>query len=398
MADIRSYLREKEKREKSRGDYRDKIRRYKLKHVYRVLLVAAALIAVIILVMIQYKMHVYTGYDIVSTMSLESASGTEDIRLKDCVLTYSKDGAHCTNAKGKITWNQTYEIQDIRLAVCQNVAAIGSYNGREIYVQDTDKQLGTINTNMPIRDITVSATGNVTAVLYDTDVTWIKTYSPDGQVLFEGKAGMQGSGYPIAVSLSPNGNLLAVSYVYLDTGVMRSNVVFYNFGAVGENMSDLIVGIYFYDDMLIPEIHFVDDETAFAVGDNRLTVFKGGQTPIDAAGYMYDKEIHSVFYGDKYIGLVLSSDDMENTYMMDVYNTDGKMVGTYYFDLEFNDIFFEDECFVVYNETECLIMTYGGMEKFNGTFSKTADLLFPANGAYKYVMVNDNTIDTIQLK
>ena len=398
MADIRSYLKEKEKREKSRGDYRDKIRRYKLKHVYRVLLVAAALIAVIILVMIQYKMHVYTGYDIVSTMSLESASGTEDIRLKDCVLTYSKDGAHCTNAKGKITWNQTYEIQDIRLAVCQNVAAIGSYNGREIYVQDTEKQLGTINTNMPIRDITVSATGNVTAVLHDTDVTWIKTYSPDGQVLFEGKTGMQGSGYPIAVSLSPNGNLLAVSYVYLDTGVMRSNVVFYNFGAVGENMSDLIVGIYFYDDMLIPEIHFVDDETAFAVGDNRLTVFKGGQTPIDAAGYMYDKEIHSVFYGDKYIGLVLSSDDMENTYMMDVYNTDGKMVGTYYFDLEYNDIFFEDECFVVYNETECLIMTYGGMEKFNGTFSKTADLLFPANGAYKYVMVNDNTIDTIQLK
>ena len=71
---------------------------------------------------------------------------------------------------------------------------------------------------------------------------------------------------------------------------------------------------------------------------------------------------------------------------------------TYYFDLDYQDIFFEEEGFVVYNDSECLIMTYGGVEKFNGYFSKTVDLLFPANGAYKYVMVTENSIDTIQLK
>ncbi len=149
----------------------------------------------------------------------------------------------------------------------------------------------------------------------------------------------------------------------------------------------------------MPEIHFIYDETAFAVGDSRLMIFKGGQTPTDAAGHMYDdKEIQSVFYGDKYIGLVLMSDDMEHTYMMDVYNADGKKVNTYYFDLEYNDIFFEEDGFVIYNETECQIMTYGGVEKFNGYFSKATDLLFPSNGAYKYTMVTETSIDTIQLK
>lgn len=398
MADIRSFRREKEKRERSRINYKEKIMRHKLRAVYRVLLVALALAAIVVLVMIQYKRHIYTDYDTVSTEVLESSAGAEDKRLRNCVLTYSKDGAHCTNMKGEVTWNQTYEIQDIKIATCQNVVAIGSYNGREIYVMDTEKQLGTINTNMPIRDITVSATGNVTAVLADTDVTWVNTYNSAGQMLFNGQARMQDAGYPISVSLSPNGVLLAVSYVYLDAGVLKSNVVFYNFGPVGENVSDHMVSIFTYSNMLVPEVHFVDNETAFAVGDNRLTIFKGGQTPVEIGGYLCDQEIQSVFYGDKYIGLVFVGDDMEHNYRMDVYSTDGKKVDSYYFDLEYNDIFFEEECFVIYNETECQIITYDGVEKFNGSFSKAADLLFPANGAYKYVMVTANSIDTIQLK
>lgn len=398
MADIRSYRREKAKREKSRINYKEKIMRHKLKHVYRILLAAAALAAVAALVMVQYKRHIYSGYDIVSTVILEGSAGAEDMRLHNSVLTYSKDGAHCTNVKGEVTWNQTYEIQDIKLATCRNVAAIGSYNGREIYVVDADKQLGTITTNMPIRDLTVSAVGTVTAVLADTNVTWVNTYNAQGEMLFNGQAHMHEAGYPVSVSLSPNGVLLAVSYVYLDAGELKSNVVFYNFGDVGENKSDHIVGIYFYSDTLVPEVHFVDNETAFAVGDNQLRIYKGGQTPTETGGYLLDQEIQSVFYGDKYIGLVFVADDMEHNYRMDVYNTDGKKVGTYYFDTEYDDIFFEEECFVVYNETECQIITYAGVEKFNGYFSKSADLLFPAGGAYKYILVTETSIDTIQLK
>ncbi len=398
MADIKSYRREKEKREQIRSNYKDKIMKHKLQNVYRILLLVAAVAVIVALIVIQYKRHVYSGYDIVSTVMLEGSSGAEEMRLQNCVLTYSKDGAHCTNAKGEVTWNQTYEIQDIKIASCQNVAAIASYNGREIYVQDTEKQLGTITTTMPIRDIAVSATGRVTAVLSDTDAVWINTYDASGEMIFTGQAHMEESGYPVSISLSPNGVLLAVSYVYLDAGELKTNVVFYNFGPVGENMSDHIVSIYSYSDMLVPEIHFVDNETAFAVGDGRLTIFKGGQTPTDTAGHMYDQEIQSVFYGDKYIGLVLVADDMEHNYMMDVYNTDGKKINTYYFDLEYNEIFFEEDCFVIYNETECQIMTYGGAEKFNGTFAKAAELLLPASGAYKYMMVTETSLDTIQLK
>ena len=398
MADIRSYRREKAKIEQNRNDYRTKIKRHKLKNVYRVLLVVVALLAVAVLVFVQYKLHVYTGYDTVSTVLLENSAGAEDIRLHDSVLTYSKSGAHCTNTKGAVTWNQTYEIQDIIVKTCKNVSAIASYNGREIYVQDTKKQLGSISTTLPIKDIAVAANGNVTAVVADTDVTWINTYDCTGQLLFTGQAHMDESGYPVAISLSPNGIILAVTYVYVDAGMLKSNVVFYNFGPVGENMNDHVVGMYFYSDILIPEIQFVDDETAFAIGNDRIMIYKGNQTPTEKAGYLLNKEIQSVFYGDKRVGVVFVSDDTEHTYMMDVYDTSCKKVGTYYFDMDYTDIFFEEECFVIYNENECHIMTYDGKDKFNGFFSKACDLLFPAGGKFKYVFVTETSMDIIQLK
>ena len=42
-ADIKNYLKEKEKRQKSQDDYKKKIRKHRLTIVYRVLLVVAAL-------------------------------------------------------------------------------------------------------------------------------------------------------------------------------------------------------------------------------------------------------------------------------------------------------------------------------------------------------------------
>lgn len=398
MADIKDYLKEKEKREKAKGDYKNKIIRHKLTTTYRILLVLVIIVAVIALVIVQYNRRIFTGYETISSIPREKTSDAADVRLENAVLTYSKDGAHCTNGKGVVTWNQTYEIQDVKLAKCKDVVAIADYNGRSIYVQSAEKQLGQITTTMPIKNIAVSATGNVTAILEDTDVTWVNTYNAQGEMLYTGQTHMHDSGYPAAISLSPNGDLLAVSYIYVDAGVLKTNVVFYNFGPVGANQSDYLVSTHIYTDHLVPELHFMDDSTAFAVGDNSLMIYKGSQKPAQEAIYFYDKEIQSVFYSEKYIGIIFPSDKSESTYKMEVYGTDGKKVGSYYFDIDYRQLFFGKDYFAVYNETECVVMTLEGTEKFNGSFTKPVNLMFPTSRAYKFLLITDNSIDTIQLK
>nr|WP_321152808.1 DUF5711 family protein [uncultured Acetatifactor sp.] len=401
MADIRSYMKEKEKREKKERrqiDYKEKIARHKLSSVYRILLLLLLAAAFAVFAVIRYKGHIYTEYDIVATSPREVISGTTDIKLGSSILTYSKDGAHCTDARGNVTWNQTFEIQDVILATNGETVAIGEYNGRNIYIADSQKLLGQISTAMPIRQLAVSATGNVTAVLADTDITWINTYDSSGEMTREGRSRMDNSGYPMAISVSPDGELLMVAYVYVDAGILRTNIAFYNFGLVGANYSDGLVSNYSYTDMVIPCIGFLDDSTAFAVGDNRLTIFTGAHKPEEAAGHLYDREIRSVFYGGKYIGLVFLSDNNENRYQIKVYDTESGKVKDFYFDLDYTDIFFGKDNFVIYNETECQILTVDGREKFHGNFSKAVRLMVPVGNTYKYMLMTDDSIDTIQLK
>ena len=173
MADIRYYLKEKEKREQMQAGYKEKIVRHKLTSFYRILLVVAVLIALTVIIVVRYKRHIYTDYDLVSSVERESTHGARDLRLGNAVLTYSKDGAHCTDATGRVVWNQTFEIQDVQISVSGSTVAIGDYNGRSIYIANSEKLLGEITTTMPIRAISVSQAGYVTAVLADTDIARI---------------------------------------------------------------------------------------------------------------------------------------------------------------------------------------------------------------------------------
>lgn len=139
-------------------------------------------------------------------------------------------------------------------------------------------------------------------------------------------------------------------------------MTFYNFGPVGENQSDYMVSAYSYSDLVVPKVQFMNNDTAFAVGDSRLMIYSGTQKPVTAGEYLYDDEIQSIFYSDKYVGLVFLSDQAETKYRMDVYNTSAAKVGSYYFDVDYTDIFFGDDDMVIYNESESQIFTTDGVE------------------------------------
>ena len=86
-----------------------------------------------------------------------------------------------------------------------------------IYVCDTQGPIGTIETTMPIRDFCVSSNGVVAAVLDDSPVTAIYLYYATGESFADFKTRMSNSGYPIAVDISSDGSLVAVSYIKFDS-------------------------------------------------------------------------------------------------------------------------------------------------------------------------------------
>ncbi len=401
MVSIRDYFKRKEQRGGDRPpriSYRERIRSHKFTVFYRVFLMLVLIAAVAAALFLQWKNKVYTESVELSSVEIRIPSDASLVPFGSYLLTYSKDGASCMDTKGNAVWNQTFGMQNPMVDINQNVVAIGDYNGREIYVMDTGALLGRITTNRPVRNFCVSASGVVAAVLDDTDVTWIYLYDAQGNELVYFRTTMKESGYPANISISPSGELLCVSYLYIDGGHMKTSVAFYNFGAVGQNSTDNYVSGYDYIDNVVPFARFLDNKSLFAVSDDRIMFFAGAQKPVSAAENLINDEVRGVYYGSEYVGLVFNSKESGGRYRLDVYHKSGSLRQSIEFDIDCRDVLFHEDQIIIYNETDCRIYNSSGMQKYAGAFSKTALMLIPQKAAYNYMVVTPDSIDTIELK
>lgn len=403
MINIRDYLKEKGKRQASSGniDYREKIRSHKLSIFYRIALSVFLAVVLIVFLVIQWKNKVFTDSVIVSSAPITIVQGATVENLGGNVLLYSKDGVSCVDAKGNAIWNRTYEMQTPLISISGQMAAIGDYNGRSIYVVEKNGERGTINTNLPIRDLCVSGNGVVAAVLDDVNTIRINVYDGNEnteETIVNAKVRMDKSGYPVSISLSPNGKLMAVSYLYVDSGNMKSSVAFYNFDEVGKNKTDNCVGGYDYLNTVVPYVRFMDSDSSFAVSDDRIVFFSGAEIPTNIATNFLDEEVQSVYYNEDYVGLVFHNPSGESAYRLDVYNSSGSKVNSQFFDIEYTDIIFNKDQIIIYSDQECQICNIKGVDKYLGSFEKNTSLLIPTSSVYKYVAVTSDSIDTIELK
>lgn len=402
MTNVRDYLKKKKEREaeKPRVSYRERIKSHKFTIFYRSILVLVLIAAVIAALYIQWSNKIYTQVAEVSSVEINIPQGSQLLPFAGYLLTYSKDGAGCMDIKGNAVWNQTFEMQNPIVDICQNVVAIGDYNGRNIYVMNTSGVIGSITTNKPMRDFCVAANGVVAAVLDDTDTTWIYLYDSQGKEkeLAYFRTTMKDSGYPVKVAISPSGELVCVSYLFVDSGQMKSSVAFYNFGAVGQNNTNNYVSGYDYLDTVVPFVRFLDNRSLFAVADNRVMLYGGAQKPVSVLENLIDDSVLSVYYGGEYVGLVFNSTEEGSRYRMDVYHKSGVLKQSINFNIEYSDIIFYEDQIIIYNEAECCIYNSNGMEKYSGRFNKSTLVLIPQNSAYRYMAVTPDSIDTIELQ
>lgn len=403
MSNVRDYFKEREKRlgTSQPVNYRDKIKSHKLTVFYRLMLVIVLIAAAVVLLTVQWKNKVFTESVVTSSTPITIVQGATVENLGGNILLYSKDGASCIDAQGNALWNQTFEMQEPMLAICNDVAAIGDYNGRTIYVVSSTGQLGTVNTNLPIRKICVAQNGVVAAVLDDAKVARILLYNGNENTdtsLVDIKATMDKSGYPMSFSLSPNGKLLAISYLHVNSGEMKSSVAFFNFGEVGKNESDNYVSGYDYPDTVIPYVQFMNNSAAFAVSDDRIVFFEGGEKPANKATALLSEEVQGIYYNEAYVGLVFLDQTGESAYRLDVYNAAGSKIHSQLFDIEYTDIIFNKDQIIIYNDMDCQICNMNGVDKFSGTFEKPSSLLVPTSSNYKYVSVTSGSVDVIELK
>ena len=213
--------------------------------------------------------------------SLEESKGVEEeysyFPYRDGVIKLSKDGAKYVSSQGKVLWDQAFEMGRALVSVSGDYAVIGEQGGTKLYIFSAQGLSGQGEAPSTIEKLRISEKGVVYALLSEDQGTYITVFSKEGKNLDIGiKSVMSGDGYPMDLSVSPDGTELCVAFAHLEQTTVKSRVVYYNFSSLGKNAgADRVVG-GFADDFsggIVGRVHFFTDEESFAAYDGGLAFF-----------------------------------------------------------------------------------------------------------------------------
>ena len=353
--------------------------------------------AVAALVYFYVEKRSYHDYEILQTSEQEDVVSTGYEEMANGILRYSPDGAALVNNSMEAYWSVLYEMKNPVADIKGDRAVVADQDGTLIEIFDKNGETGSVTTSYNIVKARISSQGMVAAILDGGDATWINFYEPDGTLIAENQTHVTDPGYPMDVAVSDNSEIMMVTYQFVEGSQTTSYVAFYNFGDVGQSEDDHIVSGYTYDDVVIPQVEYIDSSRAVALKDNGFTTYTGAQIPKEGTTVEVKKEIVSTFFDENTIGLVFKSGKKNKQYTMQVYNTDGKLRFEKEFNVPYTTIKMSDGCILMYNSSQICVMNSRGVERYNGTIDGTINNFFKI-GWNKYMLVLDNGVNVIKLK
>lgn len=318
------------------------------------------------------------------------------------LLKYSKDGAVYTDNQGKDVWILSYEMKSPVAVVNGDFAAIADQQGNSIYICDKNGNQGVATTVLPITKVAVSAHGVVAAIMEDSRAGYITFFRRDGTPIdIEIKSTLEKDGYPVDITLSPDGTQLMVSYVYLGNGSAKGQVVFYNFSEIGKNVPGRVVGGYkdIFDNSLIAKVRFLTETYSCAFADNSLTFFssRNVMSPELIKQVPVEEEIQSVFYSEEYAGIVVNNSSGEFSYRIDVYKNNGDKQFSREFNFQYTHADIDGDYVLLYNEDSCEVYNMRGNLKFKGEFDFTVSKITKGRLPGTLIVTGPQTMKEIKL-
>ncbi len=380
-------------------DLKQKIRIHRIKILIIIFACIGIVIGLLCAAFLYFEGKTYNGFELIEQIERVDTEAAEYKEFQGSVLKYTKDGAAYSDLSGSVIWNQTYEMETPCITMYENYLAIYEQGGNRIYIMDTAGLQGNIRTTVPIQRVSIASEGTVAVLMGDSGASYLHMYQKDGKQLAAGEIHIENSGYPLDIALSSDAKKLAVSMLDINEGNVKSAVVFYNYGTVGQNEIDNIVGSYSYEDMIIPSIQFVTNNRLLAFGDTEVIIFEGAQKPAVVQEIKCSDNIRSIYYNEKYFGLVHDTADSSDEFHTVIYNMRGKQVLDLSFELDYTDIgFLQNNLLCIRNDKKCILFTMRGNKRFEYTSDRNIYNIISGSGQLEYLLILNGETDRIRLK
>ena len=210
---------------------------------------------------------------------------------------------------------------------------------------------------------------------------------------------IEGDGYPLSVAVSDDATKLCISYLYLDKTVPKTNISFYNFSEVGKNEVEFLVGEFNYDDLIAPEVRFLDNERIVVVADHALLYYTMEQYPKFDERIDIKYDIDKVFFDKNSIVLIHKVDSGEKVnYQLEIYNKKSKKKLSYDYDFEAENVCVMKDYVMIYNSKYLRMVNYMGGTRFEYEFDVPLKSVIWISGKDRFTFVNTKAIQQVMLK
>ncbi len=359
------------------------------------LLVVAGVAVVTFLFNKQYK-----GYKVVESNVTDYENTANYVEFVDGLLKYTPDGVSYIDANGNTVWSAGVDMKQPVAVVSGKYVAIADLSGNTVGVFNDEGPVSTVTMPYTVCDVDVANQGAFAVVLESEETNYINLYNKKGEIVYEIQTTIDKSGYPLDISISDDGKKLFTSYLNIENSLAENSLAAYNFGDVGQNSNaDRMVGGYKFQDEVIPKVEFIDNDTVATFGTRTITVYAMKEKPTEKASIQLKEDVRSVFYNEKYIGIVQNyTGEEEHKYVVKVYNLNGNLEFDDYIDFDYDNIYAAEKEIIITGGVNCLIFRTNGSVKFEGELAGNIMNMVPNSNSLEYVVVYDDLTETIKLK
>lgn len=378
------------------SEIKHKIRKVRLAKIRRVLTLLILISLAVCGTYLLLDNQTYARARTAAEYPIDISDTSSYAQFADGIVRYNRDGVVFLNRKNEEQWIQPTQLQNPTICLKDNAFAVADNGGNSILVFTREGLKGEIETTLPIEKIAISDQGIVSAILRNENSPQIISYDATGNILVEQQVTVSTTGYPVALEMSDDGNMLAVSYLYTEGTAIKSRVIYYNFGETGQERTDNIVMSEEYDNTVMAEIFFMGDDRSIVVGDDRFVIYRGKEVPEKQKEITLDQEIQSVFHSDRYIGFILLNQE-KSGYELRLYSRLGEQVLSREISGKYSNVKIDGSEVIMFDGSRCCIITATGIVKFEGDLNVEALEIFQAPGINRYYMMSVDELRVIYL-
>lgn len=391
--------------ETSEQEFEHRLRAHRHRVTRLIVLSAGAVILIFCLSLLYLHFRSYDSYQVKEEIK---RNDNPDVVYRDYsgkLLKYSRDGAFLIDTHGKLIWNQTFEMNKPIVDIADQYVGIAAEGGTELYISSIEKVIGKIETSMPIVQIKVSGGGFVAVLLEEDENYYVTLYDKDGSQLAHGEYHIENSGIPVAMALSKDCKHLAISFVDVKEGIVKSTVHLYDFSETGKEQIDNQVAEFSYEGEMAIQMNYLDEGNLLIFTDQKAILVSNESKPKEEKTISYSGKAASVFCNNDCWGLVSSYTERTKEGSINsgkrllVYNENGKVLFQKdVYSKEFRVEVLESGFVAVISGNKVQIYNSKGLLKFRGNFTGEIKKVKSLDTDRDYLVLLEDQMIRIKLK